>query len=589
MAAMETVDVDDLPTGSTVAKVLGVTPDGSTVGRLLAGFTADLLATSGVAAAFGAGVTVLQAGAGAYARSLNDYVADHVSIMDYIPASEHAAIRSYTSTYDCLSAFGAAWDARGDKGLFIPNGGYRLSASWVLDRISATPGEVEGESTFGVRLLPDNGITAIRLTGSQPYSSLSLRKFWIRHALDHTSGGGIHCADTVQVHNCSWENIEIDAPGVPLYVGNHFSHAMKRVTCRSLRDCFVLKGGNTVRLDNCYGSYWAERGGTAVDGAAAFRIAGAASLDGCNGVDGLDYWAVIGSLIGDAYFNANVYPQISITGNSNLEGWKKAGIKGLAPGILNVMFNGFQYTDASTPFDAWIQLAGADSTLLSGNKFNSAGGAQTYGGTSSRVASTGTPNLVMINQGDIYQYFEIGNSSLYPVTAISPTISRQDTSVINIKAKLGVSGNAIPTPAVGDMAWGVEFYSAPRGVGSGPMAYENAKWHSMVRDKLTLDYQLSANTTIDARYLDGRRITNGGASGTITATLPTATVGDYAFFCRNIAQTFLIKPNASEIIGTGGAGKYLELGSLGAAVELRCVYAGVWMVTGQQGTVTYEP
>jgi hypothetical protein len=513
-----------------------------------------------------------------------------VSILNWIPKSEHAAIAAGTSTYDCLSAFDAAWDARGDKGLYIPNGGYRLSASWVLDRISATPGEVEGESTFGVRLLPDNGITAIRLTGSQPYSSLSLRKFWIRHALDHTSGGGIHCADTVQVHNCSWENIEIDAPGVPLYVGNHFSHALKRITCRSLTDCFVLFGGNTIHLDNCYGSYWAEDGGTAVPGAAAFRLANGALMTSCNGVDGLQYWLVAGGKTGDAYFPTTSYPDIMLV-KCNLEGWTKAGIKTIIEGRINVKKCSFQYTHASNAFDAWIiSDSGCLATIVEDNVFNSAGGAQTYGGTDSVVAANGNPNLILIGQASsLYQYYNTSNSSLYPATAIAPTSMRTDTAIVNIKAQLGVSGNAIPSPATGDVAWGVEVYSAPRGVGSGPMMYENAKWHSMVRDKLTLDYQLSANTTIDARYLDGRRITNGGASGTITATLPTATVGDYAFFCRNIAQTFRVDPNASEIIGTGGAGKYLELGSLGAAVELRCVYAGVWMVTGQQGTVTYEP
>jgi hypothetical protein len=512
-----------------------------------------------------------------------------LNVMDYIPRTEWAAIEAYTSTYDCQSAFTSARAAAAGKRLRIPDGGYRLASSWVIDRSGNVDGDIIGDSVWGTRLLPDNGVTAIRMTSAQQYNSTNLSRFWIRHALDHTSGGGIHCVAGVQVHDCKWDNLQIDSHGIPVFVGNHFSHKLERITARSLTDAFVLRGGNTILLDNCYGAYWSEDGGTVVSGSAAYYLGGGAAMTGCNGTDGHDYWAIIGSLADDKYFGTVVYPFLSIDGNSNLEGWKKAGIKGQTPGIVLVRHASFQYTHASTAFDAYIQLAGADSTLIEGCKFNTAGGAQTYGGSSSVVASTGTPNLVMINQGGLYQYFNTSNSTLYPVTAISPTISRQDTSIVNIKANLGTSGNEIPTPAVGDVAWGVEVYSAPRGVGSGPMAYENAKWHSMVRDKLTLDYQLSANTTIDARYLDGRRITNGGASGTITATLPTATVGDYCFFCRNIAQTFRVDPNGSEIIGTGGAGKYLELGSLGAAVELRCVYAGVWMVTGQQGTVTYEP
>lgn len=68
----------------------------------------------------------LQTGTGAILRTLADKLFETVSVMDFIPASEHAAIRAYTSTLDVSSyvnaaiAAGAAASAR----VRAPAGGY---------------------------------------------------------------------------------------------------------------------------------------------------------------------------------------------------------------------------------------------------------------------------------------------------------------------------------------------------------------------------------------------------------------------------------------------------------------------------------
>lgn len=59
-------------------------------------------------AAFPNSLTVLQNGTGSVARTIPDKLRDWVSLLDFIPVSEHAAIRARTSTYDCSASIAAA-------------------------------------------------------------------------------------------------------------------------------------------------------------------------------------------------------------------------------------------------------------------------------------------------------------------------------------------------------------------------------------------------------------------------------------------------------------------------------------------------
>lgn len=67
---------------------------------------------------------------GAVDDTLDNRVRKEVLLTDYIPVSEHAAIRAGTSTYDCTSAFNAAteataaWSASLEKTIVVPYGTY---------------------------------------------------------------------------------------------------------------------------------------------------------------------------------------------------------------------------------------------------------------------------------------------------------------------------------------------------------------------------------------------------------------------------------------------------------------------------------
>lgn len=73
-----------------------------------------------------------QVGTGASIRTLDDKLNDLPSVLDFIPASEHAGIRSGISTYDCTTAFQAAIDAH--RCVYVPYGAYRVSSTINLNQ-----------------------------------------------------------------------------------------------------------------------------------------------------------------------------------------------------------------------------------------------------------------------------------------------------------------------------------------------------------------------------------------------------------------------------------------------------------------------
>ena len=71
------------------------------------------------------GSQFLPEGTGSVERTVNSKLRDFVSVLDFIPESEHAAIKDYTSTYDCSDAIQAAVVANGS--VFFPGGLYNTT------------------------------------------------------------------------------------------------------------------------------------------------------------------------------------------------------------------------------------------------------------------------------------------------------------------------------------------------------------------------------------------------------------------------------------------------------------------------------
>lgn len=122
--------------------------------------------------------------------------------------------------------------------------------------------------------------------------------------------------------------------------------------------------------------------------------------------------------------------------------------------------------------------------------------------------------------------------------------------------------------------------------------YSVSRWKRLplffIKDHLlpytTFDYIVTTTVT-DAQT--AQRLTNRGATTAIEFDLPAATVGLRYSFSRIANYAVRLDPNLSEIISDGGAGKYLEITGRGQ-VDIECLAAGVWEVTGGSAVYTFE-
>lgn len=89
-------------------------------------------------------------------------------------------------------------------------------------------------------------------------------------------------------------------------------------------------------------------------------------------------------------------------------------------------------------------------------------------------------------------------------------------------------------------------------------------------------------------------VSNAGASGAATFTLPAAVVGMRVTANVEAAQELRLDPNGTETIALpssgvqGAAGKYLTADAVGERVQLVCFTAGTWDVIDYSGTWTAE-
>jgi len=103
----------------------------------------------------------------------------------------------------------------------------------------------------------------------------------------------------------------------------------------------------------------------------------------------------------------------------------------------------------------------------------------------------------------------------------------------------------------------------------------------------------TANFTLTAND-SGTMHTNAGAAGTITASLPSATVGLHFWFLVKAAQELRLDPSGTQTIGLPSsgaqqaAGKYLSADAVGEWVRIVCAVAGTWDVLGYAGTWSIE-
>lgn len=150
-------------------------------------------------------------GTGAEERPAAAKIGDYVSVLDYIPASEHAAMKAGTSTYDASSDYQAAVDANKGGRIVHPAGYTIIAAGTALSGSTYNGTSLLIEGAY--KLAPSGGST--NFGGSSP--------FW----------GGII------LHDC--ENIVVDVPG--LMDGNRSNQA-----ANEQHHCLTLRGARNVAI-----------------------------------------------------------------------------------------------------------------------------------------------------------------------------------------------------------------------------------------------------------------------------------------------------------------------------------------------------
>lgn len=108
------------------ADTLAYTPPSTGTPGTVRSFLDLLWNTSGGASL----VRFLHSGGSAVARTVQDKLRERVSVLDYIPVAQHAAIADGTTTYDATAAIQAAIDEAGTRGhVYFPAGVYKITAA----------------------------------------------------------------------------------------------------------------------------------------------------------------------------------------------------------------------------------------------------------------------------------------------------------------------------------------------------------------------------------------------------------------------------------------------------------------------------
>ena len=231
----------------------------------------------------------IQAGTGAVQRTVESKLQDVVSVLDFIPQSEHAAIKAGTSTYDATTKIQAAIDAVSSAGggtVFLSSGTYKTTASLVVKskvelKGDGTPSRVNG-ATSSTRILHYGNNAGILIQAPTVTTDVTIRNlelngvnsgaFGIGILLDaHTNSGAIYGVRLVDVVVCNFPNYQILQNGTVFDVlcdsctfhnygraaGNLYHVGPNGVPGQqSFTNCFFV---------NCTANSWAFRAETACD------------------------------------------------------------------------------------------------------------------------------------------------------------------------------------------------------------------------------------------------------------------------------------------------------------------------------------
>jgi hypothetical protein len=200
----------------------------------------------------------IQAGTGALQRTVESKLQDVVSVLDFIPESEHADIKAGTSTYDATAAIQAAFTKRG--AIYLPPGTYKITSTLIIygntEVFGAGPGIsiIRGSGFTTDPLIKDSSLVAP--IGAVANLNIVLRDFEVdcNNYATGTNVGiyfyrvGNLLMDNLYVHDCGGTLVNWGASYID-------THNVRINNCRIVRARAGdgLQGfGSHVYVTNCY-------------------------------------------------------------------------------------------------------------------------------------------------------------------------------------------------------------------------------------------------------------------------------------------------------------------------------------------------
>jgi hypothetical protein len=238
-----------LPLSTGVSGTLGVSNGGSGASTLTgylkgngsSAFTASATLPS-------SDVTYNEGGTGAVTRGVDSRLQDIVSVMDFIPTTEIAAIRAFTSTTDLSSYINAAITSINTHGgtLIFPEGLYPIASAIGATGLSNIV--LQGSGGKDLTYSGTKG-TVIKFTGTgtgnilnlNDYRGVYVRDIQITYVSNSFTGTMVNCASSFQTGNgCGFSNVQC------YQITN---------TGRSASQCFYVKNNVDVVFDAVYCSH----------------------------------------------------------------------------------------------------------------------------------------------------------------------------------------------------------------------------------------------------------------------------------------------------------------------------------------------
>jgi hypothetical protein len=199
-----------------------------------------------------------QSSSGAVTRTVESKLRDTVSVLDFIPTSEHAAIKAGTSTYNAASAIQAALTA--SKSVYVPAGTYLLNSGVTV----VSNQTLFGDGPASILKANANNVTIINTGIAVAKTNITIKDLLLDgSSLLATAGISGHRVSYFNILNVVVQNfgaMNVGAPttdvnhggmGITVQASSDVGSETDNITIRNVRVKNIAGGGN-IKGDGIY-------------------------------------------------------------------------------------------------------------------------------------------------------------------------------------------------------------------------------------------------------------------------------------------------------------------------------------------------